>query len=66
MALASPLPTKKEHSMQFRKEQSANPAGRPRGSFSPTALLAEQMLSSDAAGIISKTIEQAKDGNQRA
>jgi Family of unknown function (DUF5681) len=52
--------------MQFAKGQSGNPAGRPKGSFSPAAILAEQMLSTHADGIIRKTIEKALDGNSAA
>ncbi len=52
--------------MQFQKGQSGNPAGRPRGAFSATAILAEQMLTGDAEEIIRKTIDQAKEGNTTA
>jgi hypothetical protein len=52
--------------MKFQKGQSGNPAGRPKGAFRATSVLAQQLLTADAEDIIRKTIEQAKEGQSAA
>jgi hypothetical protein len=49
--------------MTFRKGESGNPLGRPRGARNKLALLAESLLEGDAAALVSKLIEVAKSGN---
>ena len=50
----------------FRKGQSGNPAGRPRGRRDERVLFAQALLDGEAEAIIRKCIEMAKEGDQVA
>jgi Family of unknown function (DUF5681) len=50
----------------FKKGQSGNPDGRPRGSRNKATLLIEQLLDNDAKSITEKAIELAKAGDSTA
>ena len=52
--------------MPFRKGESGNPAGRPRGSRNRATLLMESLLADDAEAIGRKAIEMAKQGDMAA
>src|SRR5690242_12827574 len=49
---------------RFRKGQSGNPAGRPRGRRDERVLFAQALLDGEADAIIRKCIEMAKEGDQ--
>jgi hypothetical protein len=49
---------------RFRKGQSGNPAGRPRGRRDERVLFAQALLDGEAEAIIRKCIEMAKEGDQ--
>jgi hypothetical protein len=57
---------KKQESTRYKKGQSGNPAGRPRGSRNKATLASEILLEGDAENITRKLIELALDGNMMA
>ena len=52
--------------MTFKKGQSGNPDGRPKGARNKATLLIEQLLDDDAKAIGEKAIELAKAGDSTA
>ena len=48
---------------QFRKGQSGNPSGRPRGSRNKTTIAMEELLDGEADAIVRKAVKQAKSGD---
>jgi hypothetical protein len=50
----------------FRKGQSGNPAGRPRGARNRTTIAVEALLDGEAETITRKAIEKAKEGDAAA
>ena len=48
---------------RFRKGQSGNPSGRPRGARNKTTLAVEALLDGEAEVLTRKAIERAKDGD---
>jgi hypothetical protein len=52
--------------MQFPRGESGNPAGRPRGARNKATILLQNLLEGDAAAIIGKAAELAKDGDVAA
>ena len=51
---------------RFRKGQSGNPSGRPRGARNKTTLAVEALLDGEAEVLTRKAIERAKDGDSVA
>ena len=49
--------------MLFRKGQSGNPSGRPRGSRNRATILFQNLLEDDAEAIARKTVDMAKAGD---
>ena len=52
--------------MRFRKGQSGNPAGRPRGSRNKSTVLLQNLLEGEAEAITRKVIALAKAGDMAA
>ena len=50
----------------FKKGQSGNPAGRPRGALNRATVLAQELLSARVESIAGKLIELAEGGDMRA
>jgi hypothetical protein len=48
---------------KFRKGQSGNPSGKPKGCRNATTILFDELLKENAKELIEKTIEMAKDGD---
>jgi len=48
---------------KFRKGQSGNPGGKPKGCRNATTILFDELLKSNATELIEKVIEMAKDGD---
>ena len=51
---------------QFRKRQSGNPSGKPKGCRNTTTILFDELLKANAKELIEKAIEMAKDGDSPA
>lgn len=51
---------------RFKKGQSGNPAGRPKGSFNKTTLAAQALLDGEAETLTSMAIQYALDGDTAA
>jgi hypothetical protein len=48
---------------QFRKGQSGNPSGKPKGCRNATTILFDELLKDNAKQLIEEAIEMAKDGD---
>jgi hypothetical protein len=53
----------KKQGHRFKKGQSGNPAGKPKGTRHRTTMLAERLMQKDAAEIVSAVISAAKGGD---
>ncbi len=51
---------------RFRKGQSGNPAGKPKGARHKTTLLAERLMQDDAENIVNAVLTAARNGDMTA
>lgn len=51
---------------QFKRGQSGNPAGKPKGARHKTTLLAEKLMQADAKAIVKAVLDSAKGGDMTA
>jgi Family of unknown function (DUF5681) len=61
--MKGPDNTEKVQGQRFRKGQTGNPAGRPRGSRNKTTLAVDALLDGEAETLTRKAIEIAKEGD---
>ena len=52
--------------MKYKKGESGNPTGRPKGSLNKTTLIVQKLLASEAEEITRQVIEIAKEGDLQA
>jgi hypothetical protein len=57
---------KKQRGAPFRKGQSGNPSGKPKGARNRTTVLAEKMMQDDAGDIVQAILAAAKKGDMTA
>ena len=57
---------KKQRGAPFRKGQSGNPSGKPRGTRNRTTVLAEKLMQDDARDIVQAVLAAAKNGDMTA
>lgn len=51
---------------RFRKGQSGNPAGKPRGARHATTIMAERLLADDAEAVVRAVLDKARQGDMIA
>jgi hypothetical protein len=61
-----PENTGEKQAGRFRKGQSGNPAGKPRGARHATTVLAERLMHDDAEEVVKAVISAAKNGDMPA
>jgi Family of unknown function (DUF5681) len=57
---------KKQRGAPFRKGQSGNPGGKPKGARNRTTVLAEKLMQDDAKDIVQAVLDAAKGGDMTA
>jgi hypothetical protein len=57
---------KKQRGAPFRKGQSGNPSGKPKGTRNRTTVLAEKLMQDDGADIVQVVLAAAKGGDMTA
>ena len=57
---------KKQRGAPFRKGQSGNPSGKPRGTRNRTTVLAEKLMQDDAGDVVQAVLAAAKGGDMTA
>jgi Family of unknown function (DUF5681) len=57
---------KKQRGTPFRKGQSGNPSGKPKGARNKTTVLAEKLMQDDAKVIVQAVLDAAKGGDMTA
>lgn len=63
MAEKSESPSSSVRGRPFRKGQSGNPGGRPRGSRNKTTVIAQALLDGEAEALVRKVIQLALEGD---
>jgi len=51
---------------KFKKGQSGNPSGKPKGARNKTSLMCEKLMAGDAEDVVMAVIDQAKNGDIQA
>ena len=51
---------------KFKKGQSGNPSGKPKGARNKTSLMCEKLMAGDAEDVAMAVIDQAKNGDMQA
>lgn len=66
MTVSNVLPLEPKRDTKFKKGQSGNPNGRPKGAKNKSTVLNEILSDRDKDAIIAKVVERAKDGDIQA